>query len=52
MTFTVDEPVRLCATLTNDTLMLFNKLTKGDMIAMESKYRPACLLASGRSGSC
>ena len=50
MTFTVDEHVRLCATLTNDTLML-GKLTEGDMIAMESKYHPACLLAFYRKAT-
>ena len=50
MTFTVDERVRLCATLTKDTLML-GKLTKGDMIAMEAKYHPACLLAFYRKAA-
>jgi hypothetical protein len=36
MTLTVDEHVHLIATLTKNTLIL-GKLTKGDMIAMESK---------------
>jgi hypothetical protein len=50
MTFAVDERVRQCATLTNDTLML-GKLAQGDMIAMESKYHPACILSFYRKAA-
>jgi hypothetical protein len=50
LTFAIDERVRLCATLTNDTLML-GKLAQGDMIAMESKYHPACILSFYRKAA-
>lgn len=43
MTFTVDDRVRKCATLIQDS-MLLAKLASGDMIATEAKYHPSCLL--------
>ena len=43
MTFDVDERVRSCAQILGDTALL-GKLIRGDMIATEAKYHPACLL--------
>lgn len=42
-TFAVDEKVRRCADVLGDS-MLLGKLAKGDMIALEAKYHPSCLL--------
>ena len=44
MTSKVDIRVRECAALLQDSLLL-GKLSRGDMIAIEAKYHPGCLLA-------
>ena len=43
MTWLVDEKVRRCAELIEDSRLL-GKLSAGDMIATEAKYHPECLL--------
>jgi len=43
MTFAVDDKVRKCAALLQDS-MLLAKLASGAMIATEAKYHPSCLL--------
>ena len=43
MTFEVDEKVRKCASVLSDSVLL-SKLAVGDMIALEAKYHPSCLL--------
>ena len=43
MTFDVDAKVRSCANIIKDNVLL-GKLSRGDMIAIEAKYHPACLL--------
>src|SRR6218665_2425025 len=43
MTFDVDAKVRSCVNITKDNVLL-GKLSRGDMIAIEAKYQPACLL--------
>jgi len=44
LTFAVDEKVRRCANVLGDSVLL-GKLAKGDMIAVEAKYHPCCLLS-------
>lgn len=44
LTFAVDAKVHKCATILGDSILL-GKLSQGDMIAMEVKYHPACLLS-------
>ena len=43
-TFQIDRRVRESATLVEDTLLL-EKLSMGDMVALEAKYHTKCLLA-------
>jgi hypothetical protein len=50
MTWTVNEQVRKCAFIVQDSLLL-SKLARGDMIAQEAKYHPVCLLALYRTAA-
>ena len=44
MTFQLDERVRKCASLIGDNVLL-GKLMAGDLVALEAKYHPGCLLS-------
>jgi hypothetical protein len=44
MTLGVDQKVRKCAAITENSLLL-GKLAEGDLIATEAKYHPGCLLS-------
>jgi hypothetical protein len=44
LTWKVDEKVRRCASILEDS-MLLGKLSNGDMIALDAMYHPSCLLS-------
>jgi hypothetical protein len=43
LTFAVDDKVRKCANVLEDSVLL-GKLAQGDMIATEAKYHPSCIM--------